>query len=111
MTDAVNGKLLITPMGNMTVQVPYDLQENVKKLAIKENKSTNDFLSEILINQIENFSSSQESKYHLHLLNNEKDIVVEKRENEEETTNKTEIKASYTKENNAIPKNKEELAA
>jgi len=53
MAEAVGGELLVTPMKSMTVQVPYDLQESVRKLAASENKSTNDYLERILRNAIE----------------------------------------------------------
>lgn len=48
MAEAVGGELLITPMKDMTVQVPYDLQETVRKLAKREGKSTNEYLDELL---------------------------------------------------------------
>ena len=53
MAEAVGGELLVTPMKSMTVQVPYDLQETVRKLAASENKSTNDYLESVLRNAIE----------------------------------------------------------
>ena len=53
MAEAVGGELLVTPMKSMTVQVPYDLQETVCKLAASENKSTNDYLEGLLRNAIE----------------------------------------------------------
>lgn len=48
MAEAVGGNLFITPMKDMTVQVPYDLQETVRKLAAREGLSTNEFLDELL---------------------------------------------------------------
>ena len=53
MAEAVGGELLVTPMKSMTVQVPYDLQETVRKMAAGENKSTNDYLEGVLRNAIE----------------------------------------------------------
>lgn len=53
MAEAVGGELLVTPMKSMTVQVPYDLQESVRKLAASENKSTSDYLEGVLRNAIE----------------------------------------------------------
>lgn len=53
MAEAVNGELLVTPMKSMTVQVPYDLQETVRKLAASEKKLTNDYLENVLRNAIE----------------------------------------------------------
>ena len=53
MAEAVGGELLVTPMKNMTVQVPYDLQETVCKLAASEKKSTSDYLEGVLRNAIE----------------------------------------------------------
>lgn len=48
MAEAVGGNLFITPMKDMTVKVPYDLQETVRKLAAGENKSTNEYLDEVI---------------------------------------------------------------
>lgn len=53
MAEAVGGDLFITPMKDMTVQVPYDLQETVRKLAAGENKSTNDYLDEVIRDAVE----------------------------------------------------------
>lgn len=53
MAEAVGGELLITPMKDMTVQVPYDLQNTVRKLAAGENKSTNDYLDEVIRDAVE----------------------------------------------------------
>lgn len=53
MAEAVGGELLVTPMKSMTVQVPYDLQETVRKLAASEKKSTSDYLESVLRNAIE----------------------------------------------------------
>ena len=53
MAEAVGGELLVTPMKSMTVQVPYDLQETVRKLAASEKKSTSDYLEGVLRNAIE----------------------------------------------------------
>lgn len=53
MAEAVGGNLLVTPMKAMTVQVPYDLQDKVQKLAEREKKSTSEYLAEILRNSIE----------------------------------------------------------
>ena len=58
MAEAVGGELLVTPMKSMTVQVPYDLQESVRKIAASEGKTTNDYLVGVLRNalEIERFS-------------------------------------------------------
>ena len=53
MAEAVGGELLITPMKDMTIQIPYDLQEIVRKLAAGKKKSTNDYLNEVTRNIIE----------------------------------------------------------
>ena len=53
MAEAVGGDLFITPMKNMTVQVPYDLQDTVRKLADGEKKSTNDYLNEVIRDAVE----------------------------------------------------------
>ena len=48
MSEAVGGNLFVSPMKDMTVQVPYDLQETVRKRAMREGKSTNEYLDELL---------------------------------------------------------------
>lgn len=48
MAEAVGGNLFVTPIKDMTVQVPYDLQETVRKRATREGKSTNEYLNELL---------------------------------------------------------------
>ena len=48
MSEAVGGNLFVTPMKDMTAQVPYDLQETVRKRAMREGKSTNEYLDELL---------------------------------------------------------------
>ena len=53
MAEAVGGKLFITPMKDMTVQVPYDLQESVRKMAAGENKTANEYLEDVLRNALE----------------------------------------------------------
>ena len=53
MAEAVGGDLLVTPMKSMTVQVPYDLQEMVRKIAASEGKTTNDYLVGVLRNALE----------------------------------------------------------
>ena len=58
MAEAVGGELFITPMKDMTAQVPYDLQNTVRDLAKGENKTTNEYLDEVirktLLKEIEN---------------------------------------------------------
>lgn len=53
MAEAVGGNLYITPMKDMTVQVPYDLQETVRKLAEGEDKTTNEYLDEVIRDAVE----------------------------------------------------------
>ena len=53
MAEAVGGNLFITPMKDMTVRVPYDLQESVRKMAAGENKTANEYLEEVLRNALE----------------------------------------------------------
>ena len=53
MAEAVGGTLFITPMKDMTVQVPYDLQESVRKMAAGENKTANEYLEDVLRNALE----------------------------------------------------------
>lgn len=44
LSKAVGGSLLLTPMGGMTVTVPYDLQNKVKAVAETAEKSVKNFL-------------------------------------------------------------------
>jgi transcriptional regulator with XRE-family HTH domain len=53
MAEAVGGELLVTPMKDMTVQVPYDLQESVRKMAANAGKSTTEYLENVLRNAVE----------------------------------------------------------
>lgn len=53
MAEAVGGNLYVTPMKDMTVQVPYDLQETVRKLAEGEDKTTNEYLDRVVRDAIE----------------------------------------------------------
>jgi transcriptional regulator with XRE-family HTH domain len=53
MSEAVGGDLLVTPMKDVTVQVPYDLQESVRKMAAASHKTTNEYLEGVLRNAIE----------------------------------------------------------
>ena len=53
MAEAVGGDLLVTPMKDMTVQVPYDLQESVRKMAADAGKTTNEYLESVLRNAID----------------------------------------------------------
>ena len=54
MSEAVGGKLLITPMADMTIQVPYDLQSTVRELAISQKLSVQECLLNLLRSKIEN---------------------------------------------------------
>ena len=53
MSEAVGGDLLVTPMKDITVRVPYDLQESVRKMAAEAHKTTNEYLESVLRNAIE----------------------------------------------------------
>ena len=53
MAEAVGGDLLVTPMKNMTVLVPYDLQESVRKMSADAGKTTNEYLESVLRNAID----------------------------------------------------------
>jgi transcriptional regulator with XRE-family HTH domain len=54
LSDAVGGELSLSPMGNMSITVPYDLQDKVNELAESEEKSAADWLMEELRKTIEN---------------------------------------------------------
>lgn len=53
MAEAVGGDLFVTPMKNMTVLVPYDLQESVRKMSADAGKTTNEYLESVLRNAID----------------------------------------------------------
>lgn len=59
MSNAVNGKLYITPMGDMTATVHYDLQELVRECAAKENVSTEDWVDAKLNDAVRKEKSRQ----------------------------------------------------
>lgn len=61
LSKAVDGRLLITPMGDMTVTVPYDLQEKVRKIAEELDTSTISYLKTILRDAIEDKYASLEN--------------------------------------------------
>jgi|WetSurMetagenome_2_1015567.scaffolds.fasta_scaffold23538_3 transcriptional regulator with XRE-family HTH domain len=44
LSTAVGGELSLTPMGDMSITVPYDLQDKVNELAESEKKSAADWL-------------------------------------------------------------------
>jgi transcriptional regulator with XRE-family HTH domain len=53
LSDAVGGELSLSPMGDMSITVPYDLQDKVNELAESEEKSAADWLQEELRKIIE----------------------------------------------------------
>jgi hypothetical protein len=53
MAETVGGDLFVTPMKNMTVLVPYDLQESVRKMSADAGKTTNEYLESVLRNAID----------------------------------------------------------
>lgn len=53
MSKAVGGSLLLTPMADMTVTVPLDLQEKVACLAARENKSPYNFLLDVVRREVD----------------------------------------------------------
>jgi hypothetical protein len=53
MAEAVGDDLFVTPMKNMTVLVPYDLQESVRKMSADAGKTTNEYLESVLRNAID----------------------------------------------------------
>ncbi len=63
MAEAVGGNLFVTPMKDMTVQVPYDLQETVRKLAAGEDKTTNEYLDEVIRDAVESEYESYTEMY------------------------------------------------
>lgn len=53
MSEAVGEKLYITPQADMTVTVPFDLQEKVQSIAEHEDKTTKDFLEDLIRKEID----------------------------------------------------------
>ncbi|MBP3365895.1 MAG: helix-turn-helix transcriptional regulator [Treponema sp.] len=62
MTSAVGGDFFITPMGSMTVLVPYDLQGKVKEIATKTKTKENEYLLKLIRNGIESDYTSHTVK-------------------------------------------------
>ena len=52
LSNAAGGRLLITPMADMTVTLPLDMQEKVAALAAAENKSPAEFMLDIIKNEV-----------------------------------------------------------
>ncbi len=52
LSNAVGGRLLITPMADMTVTLPLDLQEKVAALAAAENNSPAEFMLDVIKNEV-----------------------------------------------------------
>lgn len=59
MTSAVGGDFFMSPMGNMTVLVPYDLQGKVKEIVAKTKTKENEYLLKLIRERIESDYSSQ----------------------------------------------------
>lgn len=53
MAEAAGGKIFVTPMADMTLTVPLDLQEKVSLLAADEGKKPHDFLLDIVRGEID----------------------------------------------------------
>lgn len=59
LSNAVGGNLYITPMGEMTITVPYGMQDKIKSIADSRQISVKALLLDMIKNEIsENFSSS-----------------------------------------------------
>ena len=54
LSDAVGGELYITPMGDMTIIVPFGMQEKIKKIADTKGVSVKTLLLELIKNEIYN---------------------------------------------------------
>lgn len=62
LSTAVGGELFITPLGDVTITLPYDLHEKARDLAKEQEVSTHELLANILregIESIEYTSSDQ----------------------------------------------------
>lgn len=62
MAEAVGGDLFVTPMKNMTVLVPYDLQESVRKMSADAGKTTNEYLESVLRNAIDDVRAKKSKR-------------------------------------------------
>lgn len=71
LSNAVGGKLYITPMGEMTITVPYGMQDKIKSIADSRQISVKTLLLDMIKNEISNSfklntqitSDIQESNY------------------------------------------------
>lgn len=52
-SKAVNGSLFLTPMGDVTVTLPYDLQERARKVAEAHNMTVRNWMNRVLRDNIE----------------------------------------------------------
>ncbi|MFW5712828.1 MAG: helix-turn-helix domain-containing protein [Spirochaetota bacterium] len=52
-SKAVNGSLFLTPMGDVTVTLPYDLQEKARKVAAAQDMTVRDWMNSVLRENVE----------------------------------------------------------
>lgn len=52
-SKAVNGSLFLTPMGDVTVTLPYDLQERARKVAAAQDMTVRDWMNSVLRENID----------------------------------------------------------
>jgi len=69
-SEAAGGKLKISPMGEYCITLDYDLKEKAKNIAINEDISVNELLSNILRSEINAINNT------LEIPDTEKDFVV-----------------------------------
>lgn len=62
LSDVVGGKLFITPMGDMTVTVPLDLQKKILKISENKDMSTSDLLKSLIRDSINSMYADIETQ-------------------------------------------------
>lgn len=85
LAKSVNGSFYITPMGDMTITVPFGIQEKVKKITEVQNISVKEFLLNIIKESVKEydfiqqsttkFFTNTESEYKSPKITNDEDIL------------------------------------
>ncbi|MBD5412078.1 MAG: helix-turn-helix transcriptional regulator [Treponema sp.] len=65
LSSAVKGELYLTPMGNMTITVPYDLQEKVQNIADSKKISTKEYLLNEIRKSVDLHYESEAEKFEM----------------------------------------------
>ncbi len=62
LSEVVGGKLVVTPMGEMTITVPFGLQQEIKEIADKEDITIHNLLLKMIKNEIKIYRTKIENE-------------------------------------------------